>query len=139
MESNNRRGEILCMPRTAPVQQAMNKPLVLTKAVVNTATYLGIPKVKLAHILGVSAATVTRLYTNTYLLSPDKKEWDFAVLLVRLFRSLDSIVGGAADDAKKWLASENKALAGKKPAELIESTEGLVRVVTYLDACRAIV
>lgn len=127
------------MPRTAPLQQTQNKSLVLTKAVVNTATYLDIPKGKLAHILGVSGATVTRLYSETYRLSPDKKEWDFAVLLVRLFRSLDSIVGGAADDAKKWLASENKAFADRKPAELIESTEGLVRVVSYLDACRAIV
>jgi uncharacterized protein (DUF2384 family) len=127
------------MPRIAPVQQTMNKPLVLTKAVVNTATYLDFPKVKLAHILGVSAATVTRLYANTYQLSPAKKEWDFAVLLVRLFRSLDSIVGGATEDARKWLVSENKAFAGKKPAELIESTEGLVRVVTYLDASRAVV
>ena len=127
------------MARTAPTQLAMNKPQVLTKAVVNTATYLDLPKGKLAHILGFSSATVTRLYSDTYRLSPDKKEWDFAVLLVRLFRSLDSIVGGAADDAKKWLASENKAFAGRKPVELIESTEGLVRVVTYLDACRAIV
>lgn len=126
------------MPRTAPLQNSMNKSQVLTKALVNTASCLDISKVKLAQILGVSAATVTRLYAQTYQLSPDKKEWDFAVLLVRLFRSLDSIVGGAADDAKKWLSSENKALAGKKPAELIESTEGLVRVVTYLDACRAV-
>lgn len=127
------------MPRTETAQLSMNKPQVLTKAIVNTATYLDLPKVKLAHILGVSAATVTRLYANTYQLSPSKKEWDFAVLLVRLFRSLDSIVGGAADDARKWLASENRAFAGKKPVELIESTEGLVRVVTYLDACRAVV
>ena len=127
------------MPRTAPAQLAQNKQLVLTKAVVNTANYLGLPKGKLAHILGVSSATITRLYINSYQLSPDKKEWDFAVLLVRLFRSLDSIVGGAADDAKKWLASENKAFAGKKPVELIESTEGLVRVVNYLDSCRAVI
>ncbi len=127
------------MPRTAPAQQAQNKKLVLTRAVVNTANYLDLPKNKLAHILGVSSATVTRLYVNSYQLSPDKKEWDFAVLLVRLFRSLDSIVGGAADDARKWLTSENKAFAGKKPAELIESTEGLVRVVNYLDTCRAVI
>jgi uncharacterized protein (DUF2384 family) len=117
----------------------MTKSQVLTKALVNTATCLDLPKVKLAHILGVSAATVTRLYANSYQLSPAKKEWDFAVLLVRLFRSLDSIVGGAADDAKKWLTTENKAFAGKKPVDLIESTEGLVRVVTYLDASRAVV
>lgn len=127
------------MPLTATAQQALSKPQVLSKAVVNTAAYLDLPKVKLAHILGVSAATVTRLYADTYRLSPEKKEWDFAVLLVRLFRSLDSIVGGASDDAKKWLGSENRALAGKKPADLIETTEGLVRVVTYLDACRGIV
>jgi putative toxin-antitoxin system antitoxin component (TIGR02293 family) len=123
----------------APVQQAISKPQVLSKAVVNTAIYLELPKVKLARILGVSSATVTRLYTDQYRLSPDKKEWDFAALLVRLFRSLDSIVGGVADDARKWLASENKAFAGKKPIELIDSPEGLVRVVTDLDACRAVV
>lgn len=130
------------MPRTraaALEQKAMDKTKVLTKAVVNTATYLDIPKSKLARILGVSGATVTRLYTDAYLLTPDKKEWDFAVLLVRLFRSLDSIVGGSANDARKWLNSENMALAGKKPADLIDSTEGIVRVVTYLDACRAVV
>jgi putative toxin-antitoxin system antitoxin component (TIGR02293 family) len=130
------------MPRTAPAasaQKALDKTKVLTRAVLNTASYLDIPKNKLARILGVSGATVTRLYTDAYRLSPDKKEWDFAVLLVRLFRSLDSIVGGSADDARNWLNSENLALAGKKPADLIDTTEGIVRVVTYLDACRAVV
>ena len=128
------------MPHTVQARKkAVSKSQVLSKAVVNAAAYLAIPKSKLAHILGVSGATVTRLYADAYSLSPDRKEWDFAVLLVRLFRSLDSIVGGSADDARQWLLSENKALAGKKPAELIESTEGLVRVVTYLDACRAVI
>lgn len=120
-------------------QEALSKSQVLTKALINTATCLEIPKNKLAQILGVSGATVTRLYTDAYRLSPDKKEWDFAVLLVRLFRSLDSIVGGSMDDARKWLTSENAALGGKKPADLIDTTEGIVRVVTYLDACRAVV
>lgn len=130
---------MILMPSMIPAQLTINKPLVLTKAVVNTANYLDLPKVKLAHVLGVSAATVSRLYSGRYQLSPTKKEWDFAVLLVRLFRSLDSIVGGAADDARKWLNSDNKAFAGEKPLELIESTEGIVRVVTYLDACRAVI
>lgn len=48
------------------------------------------------------------------LLPPGKNEWDFAVLLVRLFRFPDSIVGGGVDDARKWLTSENKAFADKK-------------------------
>ena len=92
------------MPRTVTAPRAMTKPQILTKAVVNTAAYLDLSKVKLAHILGVSAASVTRLYADTYKLSPEKKEWDFAVLLVRLFRSLDSIVGGASDDDEgRWI------------------------------------
>lgn len=64
------------------------------------------------------------------------EEWDFAVFLVRLFRSLDSMVGGSMDDARKWFMGENKAFGGKKPADLIEGTDGIVRVVTYLDSCR---
>lgn len=129
------------MPRTTPAasaQKALQKTKVLTKALVNTAAYLDISKNKLARILGVSEATVTRLYTGAYKLSPDKKEWDFAVLLIRLFRSLDSIVGGSANDARKWLNSENTTLAGgMKPIDLIDTTEGVVRVVTYLDSCHS--
>jgi uncharacterized protein (DUF2384 family) len=54
-----------------------------------------------------------------------------------VFRSLDSIVGDEAT-ARKWLASENLGLNGR-PIELIRSTEGLVRVVQYLDASRGLV
>lgn len=124
------------MPRHALAPPDLDRQQVLSKAVINAATYLGLPKGKLSRILGVSPATVSRLYTAHYWLSPEKKEWDFAVLLIRLFRSLDAIVGGAADDARTWLKSENLALAGAKPIELIEKTEGFVRVVNYLDACR---
>lgn len=127
------------MPRAHVAEGAVRREAVLTKAVVNTAQYLDLPKGKLAQVLGVSPATVSRMFMDAYLLSPQKKEWEFAVLLVRLFRSLDSIVGGSSEDAKKWLNSENAALSGRKPAEAIETTEGLVRVVTYLDACRSIV
>ena len=127
------------MAHPVKVQEAANKQQALSKALINTAVYLDLPKGKLAHILGVSPATISRLYGQTYLLSSEKKEWEFAVLLVRMFRSLDSIVGGAAEDARKWLNSENHGLAGCKPIDLIEKTEGLVRVVNYLDAYRSII
>ena len=126
------------MPNRAIQTQNISRSIVMAKAVVNTAEYLDIPKNKLASILGLSPSSVTRLYTQTYQLAQSKKEWDFAVLFVRLFRSLDSIVGNP-DDAKKWLKSENKAFAGRRPIDLIESTEGLVRVVNYLDASRAVI
>lgn len=116
-----------------------NRQAVLSKAVRNTALYLGLPNTKLSRILGLSPATISRLNSGTFLLSADRKEWEFAVLLVRLFRSLDSIVGGSSEAARVWLNSENKALFGRKPVELIETTEGLVHVVTYLDASRGVV
>ena len=60
-----------------------------------------------------------------------------ALLLVRLFRALDSIVGDAGT-AAAWMKSRNLALAGR-PLDLVQSAEGLVRVVHYLDANRALV
>ena len=110
---------------------------VLSKAVARAAERLNISRSLLAHILGVSPSTVTRLYAGDYQLEPRRKEWEFALLFVRLFRSLDSIVG-AEDTARKWLNSENRAL-NARPIELIRHTEGLVRVVHYLDASRGLV
>ena len=59
------------------------------------------------------------------------------LLFVRAFRSLDSIVG-ADETARQWLSSENLGLNGR-PIDLIGQTEGLVRVVQYLDASRGLV
>lgn len=112
---------------------------VLTKAVLRAAGILGISNSKLARILGLSPSTITRLVTGTYVLVEGKKEWEFAALLVRMFRSLDAISGGNEEIAAQWMRSENKALAGRKPVELVENVEGLVRVVTYLDSIRGIV
>ncbi len=116
-----------------PVAQAA----VLSKAVTRAADRMGISRALLAKILGVSPATVTRLFAGNYLLDPSRKEWEFALLFVRAFRSLDSIVG-ADETARQWLSSENLGLNGR-PIDLIGQTEGLVRVVQYLDASRGLV
>ena len=99
------------------------------------AALLRISQLSLAKILGVSASTVSRMVAGQYCVSPERsKEWDFAVLFVRMYRSLDAIFGHN-DTALQWLAGDNIALSGK-PANLIQSTEGLVRVLHYLDAHR---
>jgi hypothetical protein len=56
-------------------------------------------------------------------------------LFVRLFRSLDALIGANDAAARGWLNGENRGLAGR-PIDLIRSTEGLVRVVQYLDSAR---
>ena len=125
---------------TAHALQATKKPeasAVLSKAVARAAEKLDVSKSLLAKVLGVSPPTVTRLYSGQYQLDQNRKEWDFALLFVRVFRSLDSIVGDEST-ARKWLTSENLGL-NAKPIDLIRNTEGLVRVVQYLDASRGLV
>jgi hypothetical protein len=115
-------------------QQPGASPTV-TKAVVRAAGILGLNQAALAEILGVSTATASRLMAGNYSLQPTRKrEWEFALLFIRLFRSLDAIVGSDRD-AQAWLRGENHALGGR-PLELIRSAEGLLRVLNYLDASR---
>lgn len=120
--------------QTSPTPEAA---AVLSKAAARAAERLGLPRSLLAQVLGVSPATVTRLYAGTYALDQGRKEWELALLFVRAFRSLDSIVGDEAT-ARKWLNSANLGLNGR-PIDLIRETEGLVRVVQYLDASRGLV
>ena len=130
--------ENMPMPTSLPTTAATPDPtVVLTKAVARAAERLGITKALLAKILGLSPPTVTRLYSGAYKLDDGRKEWEFALLFVRVFRSLDSIVGDE-HTARRWLNSDNRALNGK-PIDLIRRTEGLVRVVQYLDASRGLV
>jgi uncharacterized protein (DUF2384 family) len=122
---------------TKKIHNNQDASLVLTKATVRAADYLGISHVMTAKILGISAASITRLYKGEYQLSQERKEWEFALLLIRIFRSLDSIVGEQST-AQKWLKSENVGLRGR-PIELICKIEGLVRVSQYLDASRGVI
>ena len=125
------------MSNAIPRQAAGPDPaIVLSKAVTRAADLLGLSRTRLAGVLGISTATATRLYRGDYLLDPKRKEWELGLLMVRVFRSLDSIVGDE-QTARQWLASENRALHGK-PIDLISQTEGLVRVVHYLDASRGL-
>jgi transcriptional regulator with XRE-family HTH domain len=108
---------------------------VLTKAVTRAAALLGLTQREVAATLGLSGPTASRLFAGKYHLSPGRsKEWELAILFVRLFRSLDALWGHEAT-ARAWLDSYNAAL-GAAPLELIRSAAGLVRVVGYLDHAR---
>ncbi len=111
---------------------------VITKAAVNAADRLGLNARTLSAVLGVSEATVSRMKRQDYLLERGSKSFELAVLLVRLFRSLDAIVGGDETIARQWLRNANTAL-GATPLEKIVSISGLTDVLAYLDARRAIV
>jgi hypothetical protein len=107
---------------------------VLTKAVLRAAGLLALSQKSLAPILGVSPATVSRLGRSKQI-DPDSKGGELALLFVRLYRSLDTLVGGDADKARRWFWAKNLHLGGV-PAERIASVTGLVDAVSYLDALR---
>jgi hypothetical protein len=107
---------------------------VLAKAVLSAAGRLGLRNRQLAAIIGSSEASVSRLQHGRGL-DPETKEGGLALLFLRLYRSLDALVGGDDDKARRWLNSENTHLGGV-PAERIHRVEGLVDVVQYLDAMR---
>jgi DNA-binding XRE family transcriptional regulator len=111
---------------------------VITKAVTNAAERLGLSARALASVLGVSEASISRMKRQDYLLERGSKSFELAVLLIRLFRSLDAIVGGDEAVARQWLRNDNRAF-GAAPAEKILSIAGLTDVLAYLDARRALV
>jgi uncharacterized protein (DUF2384 family) len=120
-----------------PAAQSKLEPAaVLTKAVLRAAQLLELSSAALARILGVSEASVSRLASGSRQVDPQSKEGELALLLVRVYRSLDALVGTDGEQRKAWMESANRALNGR-PIDLIERAEGLVTVVSYLDAMRA--
>lgn len=117
--------------------RADRRETVLTQATVRAAALLGVGAADLGAVIGVSAPTVSRMKAGTYLLPDGSKPFELAQLFLRLFRSLDSIVGGDEAAARSWLATENTALRGR-PINLIKKVTGLTATVGYLDSRRAI-
>lgn len=115
---------------------APDRGAVLTKAAIRAAERLDISGRLLAEVLGVSEAQISRFRNGEAALADRSKSFELAALLVRAFRSLDAITGGDEGVARAWLTAPNTAL-GARPAERIASAQGLVDVVTYLDARRA--
>lgn len=109
---------------------------VLTKAAGRAAELLGLNGATLARVLGSSEAGVSRLLRGQRHVKPESKEGEMAALLIRLYRSLDALVGNDAERRRAWMHSHNTALGGI-PAELIRSAQGLVTTVAYLDGMRA--
>lgn len=122
------------MTRAARATAHPESGAVLTKAVLNAARRLGLRSRMLAAVLGSSEASISRLQRGR-MLDPASKEGELALLFLRLYRSLDALVGGDDGKARAWLHAANEHVGGV-PAERIRRVEGLVDVVQYLDAMR---
>jgi Protein of unknown function (DUF2384) len=121
--------------KAAVAVSGADRAAVLTKAVIRTAEILQIQQQELAEILGVSPPTITRLIGGDKQLLQGRSEYQLGALFVRVFRSLDTLVGGNAEQARQWLRARNDHLNGV-PLELAKTVRGLVNVADYLDAMR---
>lgn len=108
--------------------------VVLAKAVLNAAAQLGLKQADLAAVLGMHRTAISRLKQNPSL-SPRSKEGELALLLVRLARALFALTGGDQDWIRHFMRTPNKVTGGI-PARQIESIQGLVTVLQFVDAIR---
>jgi predicted transcriptional regulator len=130
--------EALVPPTKPRPASTADQAAVLTKATLRAATQLGLTNKLLATVIGVSEATVSRMRSGHYTLQCGQKSFELAVLFVRLYRSLDAIVGGDDAVAGSWIKNRNTVLDAE-PLALIQTVPGLMNVIQYLDARRAVV
>ncbi|MBI2800074.1 MAG: DUF2384 domain-containing protein [Gammaproteobacteria bacterium] len=122
------------MPQTL---NTSDRSRVLTQAVAEAARRLALKASDLKEIIGTSQPTVSRLMRGHYALPEPGKTWELGAHLVRLYRSLASMVGGDDALARVWLGSANRDFDNRAPLEIIKRIDGLIHVCEYLDAYRA--
>ena len=123
------------MQRAATTPQP-DPAAVLAKATARASELLGLTGVALARTIGLSEPTVSRILRGEKTIAPTSKEGELALLLVRVYRSLDALVG--TDEGKRmlWMTGFNEGLRGV-PQQLVQRVDGLVATLAYLDAMRA--
>ncbi len=124
------------MPQAASnAQAAQEDDAVVSKAIVRVMEALELTQRELAGIIGLHESTISRLAAGSTRVTAASKEGELALLTIRVFRSLDTLVGGDHEKARKWLRAPNSALAGI-PKDRMQRVEGLASVADYLDAMR---
>jgi len=125
------------MERTMLTQPviATDPALVLGKATIRAAQALFMSNAALSRVIGFSEPTIGRIAAGRGI-DPKSKEGQLALLLVRVFLSLDPLVGADSQKRQDWLRNHNQALNGV-PLNLMETPQGLVHTLSYLDGMRA--
>ncbi|MRG54292.1 DUF2384 domain-containing protein [Phyllobacterium sp. SYP-B3895] len=119
-----------------PLSEIPDRTAVVSKALLRSSELLGLTAKELAHIVGLSEPSISRLKRSLDGAPLTGKSYELALLFIRLYRSLDAIVGGDDAVARSWMRTDNTILGGK-PLNRIKTIDGLTHVLAYLDARRA--
>lgn len=118
-----------------PKESAKAKSQVITKAFLRAVERLDMSRSEIALVLGISEASLTRLFQGGRAIEAESKEGEIALYFLRLYRSLDTLFGGDRENSVKWFKSSNVHLGGI-PIEIVKSIGGLIEITGYLDAMR---
>lgn len=102
---------------------------VLSRALLNAGRDLGLSQEQLGRVVGRDR---TRLKNG---IRPDSKVGELALLFIRCYRSLYALVDGDVELMRHWMQTYNRGTRGV-PAEQVQSAQGLITVLEYLDAIR---
>lgn len=116
--------------------QVVDAGTVLAKAACRVTGLLGLTGAALARVIGLSEPTVSRVLRGERPINPASKEGELAAMLVRVYRSLDALVGNDSAKRLAWMGSFNRDLGGV-PRDLIQTAQGLATTLSYLDGMRA--
>jgi transcriptional regulator with XRE-family HTH domain len=118
------------------IAETPSKTTVVSKALLRSAELLGLSAKELSTVVGLSEPSISRLKRSEGAGPLTGKSYELALLFIRLYRSLDAIVGGDDNVARQWMRADNTMLGGK-PLNRIKTIDGLTHVLAYLDARRA--
>ena len=109
---------------------------VLGDAVSRAAANWDLSNDDLRRILGISISSARRLREGTFKLKRGEPQFELGQYFVRVFRSLDSMMGSDDAASVSWLNAYNLDLEAR-PLEMMQSITGLFRVADYIDGFRA--
>jgi uncharacterized protein (DUF2384 family) len=109
---------------------------ILTSALGRIADFWNFSNTKLGTVLVCRPPRSLRLRSGRSVLDPASKSYEAGQFLLRLFRSLDALLGSDDAAARRWLETANLDL-NARPLDLIDSFRGLISVCDYVDAYRA--
>ena len=110
-------------------QPNIDRNEVLAEAALNAASAIGLSQAQLGQLIGRNR---TRLRES---IRVDNKAGEYAVLVVRIYRSLYALMDGNPAHMKHWMVTHNHGTRGI-PRDQMQTLIGLVEVVNYLDAIR---
>lgn len=118
----------------APDRADLNQlsPALLTKAVLRAVERLNL-MAELPSLLHLPADEIARLQRGEQVLDPQREEWQRALQIVGLFRTVVEVLG-SVQRAKDWLGTPNETLGGR-PVDLL-GTPDADRVHRYLNSVR---